>query len=280
MKLSPPTIPVAIAVHLSSHPLPPCIDQVPCLFWQGSYVLCFALAEAVATFNEFFQTLGEAGCWGPIDQIVIEAQCDTEVFPDSDVSVDDPWFLSDTTQGEIKGMVIDRDAPTGTLAKHTHCRDTRGSTVLLLHRGRPALHPPENRPEDSEDHQRQPAKILEALPGLLYCIHLGCPDLVMDLAKSLLIRGSDDVDNGLLLLCHLTLNHCSHVHIIKHEEVFAAFAVRLQGLVLIDRFCQTGDNESRERQGLPSGRFVFLQKLAGFGQIDVDQAMYHGLALG
>src|SRR5713226_5899817 len=237
MKLSPPTIPVAIAVHLSSHPLPPCIDQVPCLFWQGSYVLCFALAEAVATFNEFFQTLGEAGCWGPIDQIVIEAQCDTEVFPDSDVSVDDPWFLSDPTQGEIKGMVIDRDAPARTLAKHTHCRDTHGSTVLLLHRGRPALHPPEHWPEDSEDHQRQPPKILETFPGLLHCIHLSRPDLVMDLAKSLLIRGSDDGDNGLFLASHLTLNGSRHVHVIKEDKLLAAFAACLQGLVLIDRFC-------------------------------------------
>ena len=184
--------------------------------------------------------------------------------------IDDRWFLSDTTQGDIKGMIIDRDTPAGTFAKHPHCRDAHGSTVLLLHRGRPALQPPENRPEDAEDHQWQPAKILEALPGLLHCVHLGRPDLLMDLAQGLRIRRSDDVDNGLLLPCHLTLNQRRHVHVIKHDQVLAAFAIRLHGLILIDCLCQAGDNERRERQRLPSVRFVVLQKLVGFGHIDVD----------
>ena len=102
----------------------------------------------------------------------------------------------------------------------------------------------------------------------------------MNLVEGLLIRGSDDVDNGLLLSCHVTLNRGRHVHLIKQDEVLAAFATRLQGFVLIDRLCQTGDDERRERQGLPSFRLVFPQKLAGPGHIDFDQAMDHGLALG
>ena len=83
--------------------------------WQGSYVLCFALTEAVAALDQVFQSTREAGCRSAVDQVVIEAQCYTEIFSNGNVFIDDPWFLSDTTQGEIKGMVIDRDAPASAL---------------------------------------------------------------------------------------------------------------------------------------------------------------------
>ncbi len=160
---------------------------------------------------------------------------------DSDCSIDDPRFLSDATHGEIKGMVIDRDPPDSTFAKHPNRRDTYGASVPFLYRGIPAFHPPEHQPEDSEDHQWHPAKILESLPGLLRCLHLGLPDLVKDLAKGLLIGGSDDVDNRLLLPRHVTLDRCCHIHLIKHREVLAAFVAGLHGLVFINCFCQTGN---------------------------------------
>jgi hypothetical protein len=51
--------------------------------------LDFALSEAVATFNQFFQPLGEAGCRSPIDQIVIEAHCHAEIVADGYLPVDD-----------------------------------------------------------------------------------------------------------------------------------------------------------------------------------------------
>jgi hypothetical protein len=61
--------------------------------------------------------------------------------------------------------------------------------------------------------------------------------------------------------------------------VLPALATRMQGFVLINGVCQTGDDERRERQGLPGFRLVFPQKLASPGHIDFDQAMDHGLAL-
>jgi hypothetical protein len=145
------------------------------------------VAKTIAAFDQFFQPLGETGCRSSIDQIVIEAQRHAHVFADGDLPVDDAWFLGNATQSKIKRMVIDRDAPAGTLAKHAYCRYAHGPTILLLHMRKPALYPPENWPEDSEDHQRQPPKILETFPGLLHRIHLGRPDLVMNLAKGLLI---------------------------------------------------------------------------------------------
>src|SRR5713226_7075140 len=37
------------------------------------------------------------------------------------VPVDDSWLLSDATQSQIKGMIVDRDSPTSTFAKHPNC---------------------------------------------------------------------------------------------------------------------------------------------------------------
>ena len=54
-------------------------------------MLCFTLREAIATFDQFFQWLDEprGGC--AIDQIMIEAQRQAEIFPDS-YSSHGPFF--------------------------------------------------------------------------------------------------------------------------------------------------------------------------------------------
>jgi len=73
--------------------------------------LDFALAEAVATFDQFFQPPGEALCRSPIDNGVIEAQRHAEILADGDLPIDDHRFLCNAAQGNIQDMVVDRDAP-------------------------------------------------------------------------------------------------------------------------------------------------------------------------
>ena len=92
---------------------------------------------------------------------------------------------------------------------------------------------------------------VETLPGFCHVLHLGCPDLVMNLSKGLAIGGSDNVGNDFRVSSHVTLNRGIHVHLIKQDEVFAAFAIGLHGFVLIDGFCQADSEERRERQDSP-----------------------------
>src|SRR6266496_4042123 len=85
-------------------------------------------------------------------------------------------------------------------------------------------------------------------PHQVFCriLHLGCPDLVMDLAHGLAIGCSDNGGNDLFLTSHLMLNRGIHVHLLKQDEVLAALATGLHGFVLIHCFCQTGNEERRE----------------------------------
>src|SRR5947199_3863353 len=209
-----------------------------------------ALAEAVATFDQLFQPLGEARCRSPVDDRVIETQRHAEIFADGYLPVNDAWLRSYATQGNIDGMVVDRDAPAAAFPEHPDCRYAHCPTVFLLHLRIHLTHPAEGPPADSDEHHRQepePVRGCETLPGFTHLLHLGCPDLVMNLAEGLLIGGSDDVDNGLLLASHLTLNRGRHIHFIKKDEVLAAFATRMQGCVLTNGVCQTGDDERCER---------------------------------
>ena len=110
--------------------------------------------------------------------------------------------------------------------------------------------------------------------------HLGGPDFAMNLAHGLAIGCSEDVGHGLLLTSHIMLNREIHVYILKQEEVLAAFAHGLHGFVLLDGLCQAGNEERRERQGLPSFRFLVSELSACLAHIDCDQAMDHGHAVG
>jgi hypothetical protein len=85
-------------------------------------------------------------------------------------------------------------------------------------------------------------------PHHVFChaLHLGCPDLLMNLAHGLAIGCSDNGGNGLLLASHIMLNREMHVYILKQDEVLAAFATGLHGFVLIHGFCQAGREERRE----------------------------------
>src|SRR2546423_3629201 len=217
------------------------------------------VVETVAALNQVFQPLDEPSGWRAVDNIMIEAQRYAEIFPDGYLSVRDAWFFTDAAKGDIECMVVDRDAPTGPFPKHPHCRYTHRPAVFLLHLGIPSKHPPEDWPEASEDHQRHeqnPVKGMRGYPGLLYFLHLGCSDLVMNLSEGLLVRGSNDVGNVLRVSSYITLNLRRHVHLIKQDEVLAAFATRLQGLILINGLCQTDRYERRERQGLARFRLV------------------------
>jgi len=207
---------------------------------------------------------------------VIEAQRQREVVADRNVPVDDAWLLGDATQGEEEAM--DRRggyAPATPFAEHPNSCYSYRTKEFLLHLWIP-LHPP----EESEEKNRQELKRFETLPGFRHVLHLGYPDLVMNLSEGLSIGGSDGVGNGLRMSSHVALNLGHHIHIIKQNEVLAAFATCLHGFVLIDGFSQARREERHERQRLPGFRLVFPQKRARPGHIDFDQAMDDGRALG
>ena len=100
----------------------------------------------------------------------------------------------------------------------------------------------------------------------------------MQLAEGLAVRRPDDVGHDEFLASHVTLNIGQHVHLLKQDEALPALAKRLHGFVLLDGFRQAGNEERRERQGLPSFCFVLPQVSARPGHIDFEQAMDHGLA--
>jgi hypothetical protein len=52
-------------------------------------MLYFVLIKAVATFNQFFQSLGEACCRSPVDNIVIKTDRQAQILPQSEVPIKD-----------------------------------------------------------------------------------------------------------------------------------------------------------------------------------------------
>ena len=101
--------------------------------------------------------------------------------------IDDAWLLGDATQGEEEAMDGRGGyAPATPFAEHPHCRYSYRTKEFLLHLWIP-LHPP----GESEEESRQELKRFETLPGFWHVLHLGCPDLVMNLAHGLSIRKRD-----------------------------------------------------------------------------------------
>src|SRR5438874_7108523 len=90
-----------------------------------------ALAEAVATFDQVFQPLGEARCRSPVDDRVIETQGHAEIFADDYLPINDAWLRSYATQGNIKGMVVDRDAPACTFRSEEHTSELQSRRDLV-----------------------------------------------------------------------------------------------------------------------------------------------------
>src|SRR5438105_6700529 len=213
------------------------------------------VAQTIAAFDQFFQPLGETCCRSPVDRLVIKADRQTQIVPDGDVPVHDPRLLTNAAHRHPEGMGRERNSPSSPFPKHPHCCDAHRPPVLLPHLGRPFPHP-HHHPKDWEQQQPGPMDGFEPLPGFCHVLHLGCPDLVMNLTKGLAIGCSDDVGQSLFLASHVTLNRGIYVHLIKQDEALAAFAIGLHGFVLIDGLCQAGDEERRERQGLSSDRFV------------------------
>src|SRR5438309_5354350 len=83
------------------------------VFRSGVLRLDRGVEKTIAALNQFFQPLGETCCRGPVDGRVIETQGHAEIFADGYLPSNDAWLPSYTTQGNIKAMVVDRDALTG-----------------------------------------------------------------------------------------------------------------------------------------------------------------------
>ena len=205
-------------------------------------------SQAIATLDQVFQPPCETCCWGAIDNAVIKTHRHTQIFSVSYLPVDDAWLLGNAAQRNIEGVAGERDTTAGTFPKHANCCYAHRPHVLCPHLGRCSPSPPEDPPTDSEEEGRQELKRFEThtLRGLCHVLHLSGPDLVMNLAEGFAIGCSDSVGNGWLLAIQFTLNLCVHVHILKDEEPTPAFTIRLYGFVLIDCFCQAGNDERRE----------------------------------
>src|SRR6266700_3724038 len=233
--------------------------------------------KTIAALNQFFQPLGETCRRSAVDDIVIKTDRQTQIVPDGDGPVHNTWFLRNAAHRHHeccrRGY---RDAPARAVPKHAYCRDTHRPHVLLPHLWLRSPSPGEDPEVGFKEQSRQGLK-----PHQVFChvLHLGCPDLVMNLAHGLAIGGSDNGGNDLFLTSHLMLNRGIHVYLLKQDEVLAAFATGLHRFVLIDGFCQAGNEERRERQGLSSDRFVLPEVSACPGHIDFEQAMDHGLVL-
>src|SRR6266699_151751 len=232
------------------------------------------VVETIAALNQFFQPLGEACCRSAVDHLMIKADRQTEIFPDSYAPVNDISFHANTAHRNIECLGGGwRDAPSGLFPKHTNRREAHRPKDVLLHLWIRSTYTPEGPKETSDQKGRQeqhPVLVCGRCPGFYLFSHLGCPDLLMNLSEGLLIRCSNDVDSGLLLASHVTLNRGRHVHFIKQDKVLPAFIICLHGFVLIDRFSQARRDECRERQGLSGVRFVLPQERARSGHIDFD----------
>src|SRR5712692_84927 len=247
------------------------------VFRSGLLRLDRGVVETIAALNQFFQPLGETCRRCAIDDLVIKTERQAQIVPDGDVPVNDPRLLANATHRHHEWCRGGwRDTPARTVPKHAYCRDAHRPHVLLPQPWMRSPYPGEDPEVGFKEKSRKGLK-----PHQVFChiLHLGCPDLVMNLAQGLAIGCSDNGRQDLFLASHVMLNREIHVHLIKQDEALAAFAIGLHGFVLSDGLCQAGSEERRERQGLPSLRLVLSEVSARPGHIDFEQAMDHGLVL-
>src|SRR5947209_14720589 len=76
------------------------------------------IEQAEAAFNQVFQPLGEACCWSAVNNVMIQADRQAEIFSDGDVSIHDARLLNNAPQGELKRLACCRDRPAYTWPKH------------------------------------------------------------------------------------------------------------------------------------------------------------------
>src|SRR2546428_2614010 len=213
-------------------------------FRSGLLRLDRGVAQTIATLNQFFQPLGEACCRSAVNNIVIKTERQAQIVPDGDGPVHHTWFLRNAAHRHherCRGGY--RDAPARTVPKHAYCRDTYRPYILLPHLWMRSPYPGEDPEVGFKEKSRKGLK-----PHHVFChvLHLGCPDLVMNLAHGLAIGCSDNGGKDLFLTSHLMLNRGIHVHLIKQDETLAAFAIGLHCFMFVNGFCQAGNEERRE----------------------------------
>src|SRR6266516_3115939 len=111
--------------------------------------------QTIATLDQFLQPLGETCRRSAIDNSVIKADRQAQVFPDRDLPVNDPRLLANTTHYNSECWFGCRDAPACTLPKHAHCRDAHRPPVFLPLLGIPSPYPGEDPEERSKEKGRQ-----------------------------------------------------------------------------------------------------------------------------
>src|SRR6266581_6778586 len=174
-------------------------------FRSGLLRLDRGVEETIAALDQVFQPLGEACCRSAIDHIVIKTDRQTQIVPDGDVPINDPRLLTNAAHRNPEGMGGESNSPSSPFPKHPDCCDAHRPPVLLPHLRIPFSHP-YHQEKGWEQQQPGPVDGLETLHGFCHVLHLGCSDLLMNLAEGLAIGCPDDVGHDLFLASHVTLN--------------------------------------------------------------------------
>ena len=115
----------------------------------------FLTVQPVAAFDQFLQPVGEAGHRRAVDHIVVKADGHAQVFVHLNALVHRAWFFADPAQGELEGMVGNRNSPPAPGPKHADRSHQHGAVVLLEHL-RVLEEEPEEQPPDKAGQPHKP----------------------------------------------------------------------------------------------------------------------------
>jgi hypothetical protein len=102
----------------------------------------------------------------------------------------------------------------------------------------------------------------------------------MDLPICLVVGASDHMTHQGALFSYLPFDHQPNVHVVKQDELFAAFQVGLHCFVFIHRPGQAKRKKAGEGKRLPGARFVFRDEPPGDRNVHFEQATHTMLRLG
>src|SRR5260370_6120852 len=182
-----------------------------CPYSYGLLRVYSRVAKTIAALNQVFQLPCEACCRSAVDHLMIKADRQTEILPDDYAPVNDPRLLANAAHRNPEGMGGERNSPSSPFPKHPHGCDAHRPPVFLPHLGRSFSHP-HHHAKGRKQHQPGPLDGFETLPGLCHVLHLGGPDLLMNLAQGLTIGCSDDGGANLFLAHPATLHRVITSH--------------------------------------------------------------------
>src|SRR3970040_737805 len=130
--------------------------------------------KAISALDQLFKTLDEASCRSAVDNVMVDADRDTQVFTDSDLSIHHTWFLRNTAQGDLECMVGNGNPPAAAKPEHPYGRHDYCTVIILDKLWILEKEPIDDPPEESGQ-QDEPADKLCFASDLV--TGLECPDL-------------------------------------------------------------------------------------------------------